>query len=104
MKEVIEVMTPYPIKGLTKGQKEVFEDIAVGSPRHLSNFRLAAVNKLLSMGAIEYCGLKRICADRFGEVLETQYQVPIPLHAAWCKWCDENFDEEGNEKLTKVND
>lgn len=91
-------MTPYPIKGLTKSQKEVFEDVAIGSPRKLSNFHLAAVNKLLSMGAIEFCGNTLLCKDRFGEVWETQYQVPIPVHAAWCKWCSDNFDDDGNQK------
>lgn len=89
-------MTPYPIKGLTKSQKEIFEQVATGNNNLAYFHRPAAVKKLLEIGAI-----KKIGEDKMGSGWATitvpVYEVPLPIHAAWCKWCDDNFDDEGNE-------
>lgn len=84
----------YPVAGLTKSEREVFEDIATGNIRRLSNFRLAVVKKLLEIGAIVCCGEKQICKDQFGEVWVPEYCVPIPLHMIWCKYCSETIPDE----------
>lgn len=94
-------MTPYPIKGLTKSQKEVFEQVATGNNNLAYYHRPKAVKKLLEIGAI-----KKIGEDKMGSgwatILVPVYEVPIPLHREWCKWCDENYDDEGNEKRATV--
>lgn len=93
-------MTPYPIKGLTKSQKEIFEQVATGNNNLAYFHRHAAVKKLLEIGAIKHIGTDRM-GSGWSTVKVKVYEVPLPIHAAWCKWCDENFDDEGNLKTSR---
>lgn len=90
-------MTPYPIKGLSKSQKEIFEQVASGNNNLAYFHRPVTVKKLLEIGAI-----KKIGEDKMGSgwasITVPVYEVTLPIHQAWCKWCDENFDDEGDEK------
>jgi len=91
-------MTKFPVPGLTKSQREVFEDIGSGGFGNLASARPKAIKRLLEVGAIVEAGKTLVHQDRFGEVYRTDYAVPIPLHMEWCRWCSDNYDEEGNPK------
>ena len=88
-------MTRYPIPGLTKVQKAIFEQIATGN-YELSGLRAApkSIAKLLEMGVIVRSEDKIVCQDRFGTVKVPSYYVPLPIHFAWCEWCSENITDE----------
>lgn len=90
-------MTPFPIKGLIKIQREVFEQVASGNSRLEYIHRPKAVKKLLEIGAIKQIGTDRI-GSGWSAVDIPVYEVPLPLHYAWCQWCNENYDDEGNPK------
>lgn len=73
----------YPIPGLNKRQREVFESIATGGEGPYHPKTLA---KLLAVGAIVE-RQRTIGRDAFGLVVVSNYSVPLPLHYAWCRWC-----------------
>lgn len=81
-------MTDHPCKGLSKGAKKAFEAIAISQPTGASQKTL---DLLLERGLIER-GPDRIFHDRFGEMRIPQYQVPLPIHYKWCKWCSEQLE------------
>ena len=73
----------------TKRQIEVFEQIAVGNTIHSRKI----------IGALAAKGLVRFEENKSRDALgpyswQTPY-VPIDIHAQWCDWCAENFDDEG---------
>lgn len=89
-------MTPYPIKGLKQREREVFEQVATGNySLAYHSHKKAAIKKLLDIVAIVQVGATVICKDRFGVVTTPEYEVPLPLHAAWCRWCSDNAKELG---------
>jgi len=80
----------YPVKGLTKAQRETFEAIACGQD---FPYRPKTISLLLKKKAIVQTGEKIICQDAFGIVKVPVFEVPMPLHLAWCQWCAENYSE-----------
>lgn len=85
-------MTPYPIKGLTKSQKEVFEQVASGNNNLAYFHRPKAVAKLLAIGAITKIGEEKI-GQGWSAISVPVYEVPTKLHIVWCKWCAEQSPE-----------
>lgn len=81
---------PFPIPGLTKSQRAVFEQIAVGNSRGHSS---KTIKKLLEKEAIIQTGREVLGRDRFGEISVPVYAVPLPLHIEWCEWCSEVYED-----------
>lgn len=75
---------PYPIPGLTRAQRRTFEQIAIGQDQ---GHNPKTLQVLLDKGAIVPVADKVLGQDRFGVIAIPQYEVPIPVHAAWCAWC-----------------
>jgi hypothetical protein len=80
---------PAIISGCTKAQIEAFERIAVNMP---ANAQQRTLDALSALGLIKYS--ERQGRDAFGSfVIRTPY-VPVPIHMAWCEWCDENVADD----------
>ena len=80
----------YPVKGLTKIQRDTFEAIACG--QDMPN-RPKTLSALIKKGVIVEVGKKVVCKDRFGIVETPVYEVPLVLHLAWCQWCSDNIPD-----------
>ena len=76
----------HPAAACTPAQHAVFEQIAVGNDRCHHPATLAA---LLRRGLIEKVGERVIGAPPL-QVHVPVYEVPLPLHMAWCEWCAVN--------------
>jgi hypothetical protein len=78
-------MTDHPCKGLTKAQREAFEQIAVNLPHRATHKTLLA---LRAKGLIGYTD-KVIGRDALGKITVPEWFVPLPVHMQWCQWCSE---------------
>lgn len=86
--------TEHPCKGMTKRQREAFEQIATGEalPRAMP----ITLQRLQTNGLIERGPDKVLGRDALGVISIPQYYVPLPVHAQWCQWCSEQLtDGEG---------
>lgn len=72
-------------KGLTFIQNAAFEQVAIGND---SGINSKTADALIKKGLIERHEEKR------GVLKIYRYQVPIPIHMEWCKWCSENIKDE----------
>lgn len=92
--------TPHPAKaaGCTPRQIEAFEQIAVGNS-NASGFTLKTIEALLRKGLIVEATKRTIGADAFGPIRVVEFQVPVPVHMQWCKWCSENITDEDLENV-----
>jgi len=82
---------------LTDAELQAFELICVGDDK---GHRSTVVASLVEKGLIV-----RQWEDH-GQVVATggeHYGVPLPTHAQYCRWCSENFTEDGrrNQPLTE---
>jgi hypothetical protein len=77
----------YPIPGLNRRQRAVFEHIAVGEDQFHHPKTLAV---LMEIGAILETVVE--LRDRLGVLRIKRYEVPLGLHARWCGWCAEQPD------------
>jgi hypothetical protein len=84
-------MTDHPCKGMTKAQIETFEQIAVGNA--LPPMSMKQIKALEANGVIHLAGNK-ILRDEMGSFSLPQYEVPIPVHMQWCKWCSEQPENQ----------
>jgi hypothetical protein len=75
--------------GCTKKQVEAFERIAVGDS---GGHAPATLGALKNKGLIEF--EERRGSDALGGFSWRVPFVPIPIHAQWCRWCDENISDE----------
>lgn len=76
---------------LTKAQNRAFEDVATMNVSVHLDKTLKALERY---GLIQQIGEKVICRDRFGIVTTAVYEVPLPIHIEWCKWCSEHYKED----------
>lgn len=83
-------MTKHPYHGLSKHAIEIFERIATGQKPH-GYYR--TMKALVGAGLIMEVGVMTIGRDAFGAIEEPIYDIPIPVHYQWCRWCDENVSE-----------
>lgn len=81
-------MTEHPCKGMTKAQREAFEQIAVNMPPSASHKNLLA---LRANGLVDYEN-EVIGRDALGAITVPRWFVPLPVHAQWCAWCSEQPD------------
>ena len=80
--------TEHPCKGMPKAQIKAFEQIAINVKPHCSQ---ATLDALLRKGVIIRGTEKRRDKNVVYEV--PSFYVPLPIHAQWCEWCDENVKE-----------
>ena len=77
----------YFVKGLTKKQREVFEQIAIGNDKGIHT---STAKSLIKKGLIkQYYQTFQGCLVRV-----VRYQVPLDVHAKWCEWCSECEDSD----------
>lgn len=72
----------YDFSGLTPAQQRVltFQGWSMGQGKQPSK---ATVRKLVDRGLL-------VARERkFMATTVTEYDVPIPVHAAWCAWCSQ---------------
>ena len=84
-------------ENLTPAQQRVFERCAINDDAGI-NPRTA--EKLIEMGYLEKYTEQ---LPGFPPVVIYRYFVPLPVHMRWAKWVSENFDEEGNPRVTELN-
>lgn len=94
--EKAPLKTKHPCHGMTKAQIEAFERIAINELPFCSS---KTIDILLEAGLIVPHGEIIISHDRFGTVKVPNYEVPIPIHYAWCRWYSENYSEEKEQEL-----
>ena len=75
--------------GFTRSQQEAFEQIGAGNST-AARCHPKSVKFLLDHGMIEYVGMKTLGRDCLGLIQVPEYEVPLPIHMEWCKWCSEN--------------
>lgn len=76
----------HPAAGCTKAQRQTFEALVTGiAGGHNSE----TIKSLLRRGLIEKVGERVIGAPPL-RVHVPVYEVPLPLHLAWCEWCAAN--------------
>ncbi len=81
----------YFINKLTKRQKEVFEQIAIGNDAGHSG---KVLYRLLQRGLI--ISAEEVLPGRFPVHIK-RYFVPTDIHIRWCEWCAKNYKELGIE-------
>lgn len=82
-------MTDHPCKGMTKGQRDAFEQIAINQPPRA---RDATILKLKLRGLIDIVYETRRVG--LGEYKIPVYSVPLPVHMQWCQWASEQAEYE----------
>lgn len=86
------VRQPHPCAGLSKRPHEVFEQIAIGND--LAGHHPRILETLVSSGLIERRA-ERVPGPFPGTAMTiNRYDVPPPVHMAWCSWCNENVTDE----------
>ena len=84
-------MTDHPAKRCTSNQRRTFEQIAIGNS---AGHHPKTIKALLAKGLIERGDDYMFGGDRFGPIAIPTYYVPLPIHAEWCEWCSEQFDDQ----------
>lgn len=81
MTEMVEKAGKHP--GKTPAQRKVLDMIGCGerTPPMSRKTREA----LLREGLIEVCGRRCLGQDALGPIEIEEYQMPIPVHMAWCE-------------------
>lgn len=74
-----------PLAGVSRRERAVFEQIAIGQDVGHHKKTLAA---LLARGYIVET-VQGMGRDRFGVIAVSRYHVPFSLHYAWCSWCSQ---------------
>lgn len=74
----------HPCDGMTETQIAAFEQIATGQP---ANCQWPDIDALMSRGVIAR-GEDDIRRDAMGIYRIPSFFVPVPVHAAWCEWCN----------------
>lgn len=72
----------HPAAGCTPAQRHTFEALAIG---FVSGHNRETIKSLLRRGLIEKVGERVIGAPPL-RVHVPVYEVPLPLHMAWCEW------------------
>jgi len=78
----------YPFPGLTKRQREVFEQISINKDLGHPESTLKA---LIKKGLIEQS--KQMLY--WGYIY--RYEVPLNIHMQWCEWCSTLTEEQLND-------
>lgn len=88
-----KMTTKHPCSGLglTKRQREVFEQIATGVPLPRTTTKM--LEGLEAHGLIQR-GLDKLCRDGFGAYNLSQYYVPSWAHIQFCQWASEQSETE----------
>jgi len=85
--------------GRTEEQRRVLDEIGCGNFRPTA--RPSTIKALLKAGLIQQCGEKVLGKDRFGVIAIPEYQMPTPVHMAWCKYQTSQFtDSDLDERLS----
>lgn len=88
-------MTDHPCKGMSRKQREAFEQIAINQHPQ-DGWR--SIDALLKAGVIEKVeGEKR--RDAMGVYEIPRFNVPLSVHMQWCEWCSEQPDNLLEENL-----
>lgn len=77
--------TTHPCSGMTKVQRDAFEQIAINQPPQCG---WKSIDALLKAGVIER-GKGDIRRDAMGTYEIPNFYVPLPVHMQWCAWCSE---------------
>lgn len=86
MLKVVKPKTSHPCSGMTQAQRRDFELIAINE-RPLGGHR--TIKALKARGLIKEAPPKVVGRDALGTITIPQWEVPIPIHMQWCKWCSE---------------
>ena len=78
--------TKHPAAGMTRAQKETFEQIAINCD---SGHHPRTIKKLLQAGLIEQEDDKILGRGILGVISVPTYSVPLHWHWQWCEWCAE---------------
>lgn len=82
----------HPCDGMTKRQREVFEQIAIDNAVGHHPHVLAA---LVAAELIHRYEHVENLPEMPGATLTTyRYSVPLDVHMQWCAWCSENVSDE----------
>lgn len=79
-----EIGMQHPCEGMTELQIAAFERIASGEP---PNCTWPEIDALMARGLIER-GPNDTRRDAMGLYHIPSFLVPVPVHIAWCKFCD----------------
>jgi hypothetical protein len=85
-----KAMTDHPCKGMTKRQREAFEQIAISQPPRATHKTLVALRE---RGLIDYED-EVVGRDALGTITIPRWFVPLPIHFQWCEWASEQPDTE----------
>lgn len=78
-------MTDHPCAGMTKAQRQAFEQIAINQQPMATHKTLLALRE---KGLIGYTD-KVVGRDALGKITIPEWFVPIHVHMQWCEWCSE---------------
>ena len=78
-------MTDHPCKGMSKAQREAFEQIAINQTPQC---KWPTIDALLKAGVIER-GNSEPRRDAMGVYQIPSFYVPLPIHHQWCVWASE---------------
>lgn len=83
-------MTDHPCKGLSKGARDAFEQIATNQhPR----CHWPTLDALTKRGLIER-GPDDMRRDALGTYAIPSFIVPLPVHMQWCQWASEQPENQ----------
>lgn len=77
----------HPCQGMGRSALQTFEEIAIGLPPRAGP---KTILKLLESGLIMRGLDEFLGQDALGKIAVPTYFVPVPVHAQWCEWCDQN--------------
>jgi hypothetical protein len=83
-------MAEHPCKGMSKGQIEAFERIAINQP---PGCKWPTIDALIQAGVVER-GADETRRDAMGVYVITSFFVPVQVHAQWCEWCSQQQHAE----------
>ncbi len=86
-------MTDHPCKGMTKRQREAFEQIAISQPPQATHKTLVALRE---RGLIDYKN-ETIGRDALGAITVPRWFVPLLVQMQWCEWASEQPETADNQ-------
>lgn len=78
----------HPCRGMSATARDAFEALCVGQQPRMARRTVAA---LLDRGLIQKAG-DRTFGSGWSAVKVPVYEVPVPVHMAWCEWCAKQGD------------
>lgn len=83
---------PHPCKGMTRAQRDTFEQIAIGND---GGHHPRVLKALVEAGLIYRYEEPGLVPGLPGATISIhRYAVPGPVHFDWCQWCAENVSDD----------